>query len=493
VQVVNAGGTSNTQFLTVTARPPADGRVKWRFRMDGPYSMVRPAIGPDNTIYPIDAFGHLYALTPNGGLKWLARDAGDKGVAVGADGTIYVASESYIKAFNPDGSAKWTFVQNPRAFICLGVSVGPDGNIYSVGVQGLGAFSLTPAGQLRWAVTEDYNRPIVDYAEIVFGPNGSNEQLYFGANAHMRALRIDGTPVFTLNGSFQPAIGPDGSVHAPLGAYSPSGSLLWSFASPYPYNIFSPADVGSDGVHYFLQNTIQLYALNTGGSVRWHVTLSNYANGPIVDPSNTMLVLGSSNTLNYPGTIQAVSAVDGRDLWLITLPPEDPTVFNPVAGTYGYNQGVSVRGRFSRDGQTAYFLTFTATGDNNTSRSFLYSINTAGSILPPPPPPSTHVLLRSTSITFSTKLIKNKTVNISAVVSVKDESGATVPNATVSVRWTLPDGSGQNQTASTSSNGDAKFNVSGGRGTYTFTVSNIAKSGYTFDPANSILFKSILR
>ena len=42
VQVVNAVGASNTVGLNVTARPPASGRVNWRFRMDGPYSMVRP-------------------------------------------------------------------------------------------------------------------------------------------------------------------------------------------------------------------------------------------------------------------------------------------------------------------------------------------------------------------------------------------------------------------------------------------------------------------
>ena len=115
VQMVNGSGLpSNTLNLAVTARQ-ADGRVNWRFRQNGPYSLVRPAIAPDGAIYSVDAFAHLYALTPDGGLKWLVRGAGSKGVAVGPDGTIYVASESLINAYNPDGSAKWSFVQNPRA------------------------------------------------------------------------------------------------------------------------------------------------------------------------------------------------------------------------------------------------------------------------------------------------------------------------------------------------------------------------------------------
>ncbi len=491
VQVVNAVGASNTLDLNVTQRPPASGRVNWRFRMDAPYSMVRPAIGPDGTIYVVDVFQHLYALAPDGGLKWAAIDAGDKGVAVGADGSIYVASENHIKAFNPDGSLKWTFVQNPRAFICLGVAVGPDGNIYSVGVQGLGVFSLTPAGELRWAVPEPYDRRIVDYAEIVFGMNGSRQQLYFGANAHTRALRLDGTPVFTLTGSFQPAIGPDGSVHSALAAYSPNGTRLWNFVSPYPYNDFSPADVGWNGVHYFTQNLIRLFALNTDGSVCWQVTLSNKAGGPVVDPTNSILVLGGANTLNYPGTIQAVGAGNGKALWLVTLPAEDPTTFNASLGTYGFNQGVSTRGRFSPDGQTVYFMTFTATGDNNTSRSFVYSINAAaGGTVPPPPVQAQFV--RSTDILLSAKLLRNA-VSVSASVVVKDENGVSVPNATVGVSWRLPDGTTQNQSANTSSTGVARFSTRGSRGTYMLTVNNITKSGYTFDRANSVLSKTITR
>jgi hypothetical protein len=459
--------------------------------MDAPYSMVRPAFGPDGTIYVVDVFQHLYALAPDGGLKWVANEAGEKGVAAGADGTIYVASENHIKAFNPDGSLKWTFIQVPRAFICLGVAVGLDGNIYSVGVQGLGVFSLTPAGALRWAVPEPYDRRIVDYAEIVFGPSGGGQQLYFGANAHTRALRLDGTPVFTLNGSFQPAIGPDGSVHSALAAYSPNGTRLWNFVSPYPYNDFSAADVGLNGVHYFTQNLTQLFALNPGGSVLWKVTLNNMVGGPIVDPSSSMLVLGGANTLNYPGTIQALSATNGKALWLVTLPAEDPTTFNASLGIYGYNQGVSTRGRFSPDGQTVYFMTYTATGNNSTSRSFVYSIN-AGSGTSTPPPPVEAQLLRSTDILLSTKLQKNA-LTVSASVVVKDENGASVPNATVAVSWSLPDGTTRNQSANTSSAGVARFSTKGSRGTYTLNVNNITKSGYTFDRANSVLSKTVTR
>ena len=496
VQVVNGAGTSNAKSLTVTTRPAATGRVNWRFRMDGPYSMVRPAIGPDQTVYAIDVFQHLYALTPNGGLKWLVRGAGDKGVAVGPDGTVYVASENFINAYNPDGSAKWRFVLNPRAMITLGVSVGPDGNIYSVGTEGPGVFSLSQAGNLRWQQPEHYDRRIVDYGEIVFGANGSNQQLYFYANNHLRALRLDGTPVFAITGTLgQPAIAPDGSLHFALGAYSASGNPLWSFPTPYPYNVFTAPSVGGDGMHYFVQNLSQLFALNPNGSQRWHVTLNAYVDRPVVDPLNTQLVMGSADTLNHAGFILAASAKDGRELWRVTLPPEDPTVFNSGAGIYGWNQFVSTSARFTGDGLTAYLMTGTATGDNNTSRSFVYSFNTGNGTQPSPTPaPSpTATSLRSASITLSASLQGKRTVVVTGLVAVKDEKGASVSGATVTTSWKLPGSATQSQTSSTISSGAASFSVKGGTGTYTVTVTSITKSGYTFDPANSVLTKSITK
>jgi hypothetical protein len=492
VQVVNAAGASNTSSLSVTTRPTATAGVNWRFRMNGPYSEVRPAIGPDKTVYAIDAFQHLYALSPDGGLQWLVRGAGDKGVAVGPDGAIYVASESFINAYNPDGSTKWHFVLNPRAMITLGVSVGPDGNIYSVGTEGPGAFSLSPAGDLRWRQPEPYDRPIVDYGEIVFGLNGGTQQLYFYANNHTRAFRLDGTLVFSLATRGQPAIAPDGSVHFALGAYSPTGNLLWTFPTPYPYNVFTTPDVGTDGIHYFVQNLSQLFALNPNGSQRWHTTLNAYVNGPIVDPANTQLLMGSADTLDHPGFIMAASAQDGHELWRVTLPPEDPTVFNPAIGIYGFNQFVSSRGRFTTDGGAAYLMTATATGDNQTSRSFVYSLITSSNVSPTPTPTPVATSLRSTSIMLSAVPIKHTTTfTIAGAVAVKDERGAAVSGATVAISWKLPTGAIQTQSASSDNKGIANFTVKGGRGTYTITVTNLTKTGSTFDAAHSLLSKRI--
>ena len=106
--------------------------------------------------------------------------------------------------------------------------------------------------------------------------------------------------------------------------------------------------------------------------------------GPIVDSLNTQLLMGSANTLDHAGFILSASAQNGQELWRVILPVEDPTVWNPATGMFGFNQFPSTRARFTADGLTAYVLTATATGDNNTSRSFVYSLNAGTGTAPVP-------------------------------------------------------------------------------------------------------------
>jgi hypothetical protein len=140
-------------------------------------------------------------------------------------------------------------------------------------------------------------------------------------------------------------------------------------------------------------------------------------------------------------------------------------------------------------------MTATATGDNNTSRSFVYSLNAGNGTSPTPTPTPTPIAtaLRSTSINLSGTLMKNNQVSVNGIVAVKDASGAAVPGATVAATWIKPNGTTQSQTASSNTTGGSNFITKGGRGTYTLRVNNITKTGYTFDKASSVLTKSITK
>lgn len=76
---------------------------------------------------------------------------------------------------------------------------------------------------------------------------------------------------------------------------------------------------------------------------------------------------------------------------------------------------------------------------------------------------------------------------------MKESGGAAVANAIVAVRWTRPDGTTKDATATTGSTGRATFKVSGGRGTYKLAITGVSKTGYVFDAGASILSKSITK
>ncbi|HJS20046.1 MAG TPA: PQQ-binding-like beta-propeller repeat protein [Anaerolineales bacterium] len=383
VQAITPAGNSNMVSLTVTTRQ-SNGRVKWRFQHSGMYTVVRPAVGPDGTVYVVDVGNHLYALSPDGALKWIVRGAGEKGLAVGTDGAIYTGSESNIMAFNPNGTLKWSFEQNPRAMILLGPNVGPDGNIYAVSTEGIGIFSLTPSGVLRWTQPETYDRRIVDYQEVVFGPNAANQQMYFLANNHLKGLRLDGNLVFTIPSTGnQPAIGPDGTVYTTytaLGAYTPTGSTKWSFTGAVN-NAATAPDVGPDGVVYFVHNLSTLYAVNPNGSQRWSVVTSEIMEDPIVSPLNSMVAMGGIPTYGMSGFFKAVSTTTHNELWRVTLAPEN-----------GGNLVPDSRPCFTSDGQTLYITAQILGGDQSNLYGYIYAIDAAGGTPPTPGPTNTPVV-----------------------------------------------------------------------------------------------------
>ncbi|HSP14996.1 MAG TPA: IPT/TIG domain-containing protein [Thermoanaerobaculia bacterium] len=387
VQVFDsAGASSNTVPVGVTLRDVA-GRIRWRFQADADYIQSRPAVAGDGTVYAIDVYGHLYALAPDGALRWIfnATLTGFGNVSVGPDGTIYTGSTSSIFALAPDGTLKWQFQQNPGAFILLGPNVGPDGNIYAVATQGMGVFSLTPQGSLRWSVPENYSRPIVELQEIVFAPPPAS-RLYFHANDHIKGFGLDGTLLFTYvdglpQDDHQPAVSPDGSLYTNLfsafgpglmlGKFDGSGNLLWQTFDKYPTgtNALTAPDVGPDGVVYDGRNLSSLYSLNPDSSVRWQYIDSGILLAPIVSPLNDLIFVGGIVDYGQPGFFEAVST-SGVSLWKFVLPLENGLDIVPGS-----------RARFTLDGQTAYIGTSIA-GQTTNGYSYLYSVQTASSAPP---------------------------------------------------------------------------------------------------------------
>ena len=139
------------------AQPSAQGTVAWRFEVLANYVSHRADVARDGTVYFNDSTGFLYALTPEGALKWIYDgNPGSAGpTVVGRDGTIYFGVSgpvAAIHAVKPDGTRKWIFPAPDSQGPIGGPGIGPDGNVYAVFDIGgsIGAVSLTPDGTLRW-------------------------------------------------------------------------------------------------------------------------------------------------------------------------------------------------------------------------------------------------------------------------------------------------------------------------------------------------------
>src|ERR1051325_3229066 len=155
VQIVTRESSIIGPSLSVEARPPtqpsAQGTVAWRFEVLANYVSHRADVARDGTVYFNDSTGFLYAVTPQGALKWV-YDGGSPGssgpTVVGRDGTIYFGVSgpfAAIHAVNPDGTRKWIFPAPDSQGPIGGPNIGPDGNVYAVfDLPGsMGAVSLT--------------------------------------------------------------------------------------------------------------------------------------------------------------------------------------------------------------------------------------------------------------------------------------------------------------------------------------------------------------
>jgi outer membrane protein assembly factor BamB len=117
-----------------------DGTKKWKYPATGVNGAIvysSPAIGPDGTIYVgiynrYSYISDLCAVDPAGNEKWKYATGGTyySSPAVGADGIIYVGSQDHhLYAIKPDGELKWSYPTS-GSISYSSPAIGPDGAVY---------------------------------------------------------------------------------------------------------------------------------------------------------------------------------------------------------------------------------------------------------------------------------------------------------------------------------------------------------------------------
>lgn len=308
-----------------------DGIVKWTFETGGGVESS-PVIGSDGTIYVGSHDGYLYALNPDGTVRWKFK-AGNlayeedgevsKSIlatpALAKDGTIYISgSFNYLFALTPEGKEKWRFFVKWDPAFWNGPTVGEDGVIYVANARNEGAkdypggvYALTPDGKEKW-----------------------------------RFLIRSGAPSI-------PTIGTDGTIYinaadsstnqGKIFALDPNGKLKWEFTMEQWQE--GSSAIGADGTIYTGSKEGNVYAVTSEGKEKWRFKTGG---GISADPA-----IGKDGTIyigSWDGNFYALNP-EGKELWHFdTKIGRDPKIFETMPG----KETISASAAISADG-TIYF------------------------------------------------------------------------------------------------------------------------------------------
>lgn len=127
------------------------------------YGVSSPAIALDGTLY-VGGGGGLYAVNPDGGIKWIYKKLRvASSPAIDASGVIYFAphfGDPYVYAVNPNGTLRWKYKPDQAAWFVSSPAIGADGTVY-IGVKYArnkafqGLLAIKRNGTLKWTYPID--------------------------------------------------------------------------------------------------------------------------------------------------------------------------------------------------------------------------------------------------------------------------------------------------------------------------------------------------
>ncbi len=276
---------------------PETSDTLWTYTLGGAIFWSSPAIAEDGTIYFGCQDGYLYAINPDGSLKWTYVTYGEilSSPAIGTDGTIYFgSSDKYLYAIEDSityAKLRWTFAGSSYG-IDSPILIGTNGTVYAIAGN---LYAIDIAGNLKWS----YNTGIVcDVASV--------------------AMSLDGSCLYTQHA---------GPFNYYLACVDTSGSVNWERdigGAPFDFSNSIPT-VGSDGVIYFPTGFGgPLYAINTNGIIKWSC-------GSLGDLRYTSPCIGEGDTIymagGFDGNLHAITP-DGTLFW--TFSTQNSVTSSPI-------------------------------------------------------------------------------------------------------------------------------------------------------------------
>lgn len=255
------------------------------------------AIGQDGTLF-MHTFTNIFALTPDGQLKWEVEPAvglfGE--ISHGEDGTVYtIDGDDSVQAFSPEGEPLWT-IPCTWPTDCRTPEHGPGGGLVQSAFTG---WDEGYAQQVLWQLDAVGGRSEISTFEAssaVVGAFDVRDNLYI-----------------------------IGRIQAPLGdltclyALGPDGAEQWRREYDSGRRVSGPS-IGADGRLYIAQtdrggpagSTGHLEAFTSGGTLLWDRSIAEELSGrPIIDADGNLYV---GATLDGQCTVRSLSP-DGNERW----------------------------------------------------------------------------------------------------------------------------------------------------------------------------------
>jgi outer membrane protein assembly factor BamB len=305
---------------------------EWRFEgASAPYSVWRPAIGPDGSIYVSALDAKLYALNEDGSTKWTFNLTDNNEYMPGVDpdtGTIYSdIFGSSLVAINPNGNEEWRFLISPSSDVGSTPIVDSDGIIYFGTDNAQALIALNPNGTEKWRFDTTFgavdNAPALNSNEstvyfVATDPDtANNDAMLFAVDTADGSKRwqyplvaenneLTSSPTVDTKGTADPSddviyVGDDDQY---VYAFRPAARMLDQDAvTPLPLGagewrfrtngeIESSAAVDpDDGTIYIGSDDGNVWAISPNGNARWRFpTRGNVESSPIVDFDGTIYI-----------------------------------------------------------------------------------------------------------------------------------------------------------------------------------------------------------
>ncbi|MEZ5337456.1 MAG: PQQ-binding-like beta-propeller repeat protein [bacterium] len=266
---------------------------------------------------------------------------------VAGDGTVYVGSfDSFLYALNPDGSLKWRYQTGDK--IGSTAAIGRDGTIYFGSYDGR-LYALNPDGKEKWS--RGYGNSIS--SSPVIARNGNI--IFTDRGDHVNAMSPEGDYLWSVDATAiikgAPAVGGDDTIYigghdGMLTAISPAGVVKWVFDAPG--QIINPPCLGKNGNIYFTCNG-GLFALSPSGGKLWEY------DGPGIGSYDTLAIDSADNVcLLNGGEFSRISPAGSLlDQLQLTGAPLEPVSLD-AAGRIYMGTSTGYIKAFNPDGSEAW-------------------------------------------------------------------------------------------------------------------------------------------